>query len=56
MPGFMAEVDRWSTRQLVQLGHAIRDADIACKRAASPDFAIAARLLSAVAARPRPRD
>ncbi len=56
MAGFMAEVDRWSSRQLVQLGNAIRDADMACKRAASPDFAIAARLLSAIAARSRPRD
>ena len=48
---FLQDVERWRGNSLEALGRAIRDADIACKRAASPDFAIAARLLSAVAAR-----
>jgi DNA polymerase-3 subunit delta len=49
MPAFMQEVQRWSTSRLDALGRAVREADIACKRAASPDFAIAGRLLSVVA-------
>ncbi len=51
MPEFLKEVNRWPSSQLLQLAQAVRDADIACKRAASPDFAIAARLLNAVASR-----
>ena len=48
---FLQDVQRWRTPALEALGRAIRDADIACKRAASPDFAIACRLLGAIAAR-----
>ena len=48
---FLQDVERWRTPSLEALGRAIRDADIACKRAASPDFAIAARLLAAAASR-----
>jgi DNA polymerase-3 subunit delta len=48
---FLQDVERWRTTSLEALGRAIREADVACKRAASPDFAIAARLLSAAAAR-----
>jgi DNA polymerase-3 subunit delta len=55
MPGFMQEVQRWSTPRLEALGRAVRDADIACKRAASPDFAIAGRVLSVVAGQRPPR-
>lgn len=49
MPGFLQEVQRWNVPRLEALGRAIRDADIACKRAASPDFAIAGRLVGLVA-------
>ncbi|WP_158742174.1 DNA polymerase III subunit delta [Acidisphaera sp. L21] len=49
MPAFLQEVQRWSTARLEGLGRAIREADIACKRAASPDLAIAGRLLGVVA-------
>ena len=55
MPSFMQEVSRWTTFRLEALGRAVRDADIACKRAASPDFAIAGRLLSVVASRGAPK-
>ena len=48
---FLQDVQRWRTSALESLARAIREADIACKRAASPDFAIAARLLGAIAAR-----
>ena len=48
---FLQDVGRWRSGPLEALGRAIREADIACKRAASPDFAIAARLLTAVASR-----
>ena len=48
---FLRDVKRWRTPALEALGRAIREADLACKRAASPDFAIAARLLASVAAR-----
>ena len=51
MPGFMREVQRWTVPQLESLGRAIREADQACKRAGSPDFAIAGRLLTTLAAR-----
>ena len=49
MPSFMQEVQNWTTPRLLALGKAMRDADVACKRAASPDFAIAGRLLSVIA-------
>ena len=49
--GFMQDVGRWRISGLEALGQAIRAADIACKRAASPDFAIASRLLLAIASR-----
>ena len=55
LPGFMQEVGRWTTPRLEALGRAVREADIACKRAASPDFAIAGRLLSVVASRGSPK-
>jgi DNA polymerase-3 subunit delta len=48
---FMQDVERWRPASLEALGRAIREADIACKRAASPDFAIAAHLLAAAANR-----
>ena len=51
MPAFQQEVQRWPTPRLQALGRAVRDADMACKRAASPDLAIAARLLTSVAGR-----
>ena len=51
MPGFRQEVQRWNIPRLESLSRAVREADVACKRAASPDFAIAARLLSVVATR-----
>ena len=50
IPAFMQEVQRWTIPRLDALGRAIREADVACKRATSPDFAIAGRLLSIVAA------
>ena len=46
---FMQDVQRWRCAGLEALGRSIREADIACKRAASPDMAIAGRLLAAVA-------
>ncbi len=46
---FMQDVQRWRGSGLEALGRTIRDADAACKRAASPDMAIAGRLLAAVA-------
>ncbi len=49
VPAFLQEVQRWNVPRLEALGRAIRDADIACKRAASPDFAIASRLVGLVA-------
>ena len=51
MPGFLHEVQRWPAASLEALGQAIREADIACKRAGSADFAIAGRLLTIVAGR-----
>ena len=48
---FLQDVGRWRMPALEGVGRAVRDADIACKRAASPDFAIAARLLSVIASR-----
>ena len=51
MPAFVMEVQRWSVPKLEALGRAIREADLACKRAGSPDFTIAARLLGVVASR-----
>ena len=51
MPGFQQEVQRWTVSRLESLGRAIHDADLACKRGGSPDFAIAGRLLGAVAGR-----
>ena len=51
---FMQDVQRWRAAALEGLGQAIRTADTACKRAASPDFAIASRLLMAVASRRGP--
>ena len=48
---FLQDVQRWRAPALEALGRAIRDADLACKRAASPDLAIAGRLLALVAAR-----
>ncbi len=55
LPAFLQEVQRWNVSRLEALGRAIREADIACKRAASPDLAIAGRLLSAVASRAMPK-
>ncbi len=49
MASFMQEVRRWTAKDLAVLGQAVHDADIACKRASSPDSAIAARLLATVA-------
>ena len=51
IPGFLEEVRCWPLPALEGLARAIRDADIACKRASSPDLAIAARLLNAIATR-----
>ena len=51
MPSFMQDAERWRPAALEALGRAVRDADIACKRAASPDFVIAGRLLTTIAAR-----
>jgi DNA polymerase-3 subunit delta len=51
MAAFGREVRRWPLTSLRHLGQAVREADLACKRAGSRDFAIAARLLSSVAAR-----
>ena len=48
---FVQDVQRWRAPALEALGRAIREADLACKRAASPDFAIASRLLGTVASR-----
>ncbi len=47
----MHEVQRWSVASLEALGKAIREADVACKRAGSADLAIVSRLLMAVASR-----
>ncbi len=55
MPAFMQEVQRWTVPRLDALGRAVREADVACKRAASPDFAIAGRLLSIVSGQRPPR-
>ena len=49
-PEFLVEVRRWPVARLQRLGALLREADLACKRAGSRDFSIAARLLSAVAA------
>ena len=49
--GFIRDVQRWRVAALEGVGRAIRDADSACKRAASPDLTIASRLLAAIAAR-----
>ena len=49
--GFIQDVQHWHSSSLVALAGSIRDADMACKRAASPDMAIASRLLGAVATR-----
>ena len=49
MATLLREVERWSTPRLEALGRAVRDADLACKRAGSPDMAIAGRLLGLVA-------
>ncbi len=51
LPALLAEAERWSVAALLALGRAIRDADLACKRAGSADLAIASRLLHAAAAR-----
>ncbi len=51
LPGFMQAVQRWTVARLEALGRVIRDADMACKRAASPDVAIAGHVLRAAAAR-----
>ena len=51
LPGFVQEVQRWTVAGLEALGRVIRDADIACKRAASPDFAIAGHVLGLTALR-----
>ena len=51
MAAFGQEVRRWSVTSLRHLGQAVREADVACKRAGSRDFSIAARLLSSVAGR-----
>ena len=48
---FIQDVQHWRVTALETLGEAIRQADIACKRAASPDLTIASRLLAAIAAR-----
>ena len=48
---FIQDVQQWRATALEVLGEAIRQADIACKRAASPDLAIASRLLAAIASR-----
>ena len=48
---FMQDVQQWRANVLESLSDAIRQADIACKRAGSPDFTIASRLLAAVASR-----
>ena len=42
---FLVQVRRWPVRRLQQLRRAIRLADLACKRAGSRDFVIAAHLL-----------
>ena len=44
-------VPRWTAAALDRVGQAIREADRACKRAASPDFAIAGHLVAAIASR-----
>ena len=54
LPAMLQEVQRWTTPGLRQLGHSLRDADIACKTAGSRDFAIAAQLLVTVASGVRP--
>ena len=46
---FANTVRRWQLPNLLSPRYAIRSADIACKRAGARDFAIAARLLTAVA-------
>ena len=51
MPSLQRELQRWPFDALVSLGRAIREADLACKRAGSADMAIAGRLFSAVASR-----
>lgn len=55
LPGVIEELRYWSVTRLEALGRAIREADQACKRAGSPDFAIAARLLMVIAMRSSPR-
>ena len=56
LASFHACVERWSLPALLSLGRAIHDADIACKRAGSPDLAIAGHLLQTVAKRRSRRD
>ena len=51
MPGFVQEVQRWNVARLEAVGRTIREADMMCKRAASPDLAIAGRVLSLLAMR-----
>ena len=51
MAAMTQDVSRWRSTSLEAVGTAIRDADTACKRAASPDFDIAARLLLTIATR-----
>ena len=48
---FMQDVQLWRATALEGLAEAIRQADIACKRAGSPDLTIASRLVAAVASR-----
>ncbi len=49
--GLLRDVRGWQASALEAVGQAIREADRACKRAASPDFAIASRLVAAIAGR-----
>ena len=53
LPALLQEVQQWTAPALRQLGQMLREADIACKKAGSRDFAIAARLLLTIAARAR---
>ena len=51
LPGLLRQVQAWPYDALIALGRALREADMACKRAGSADMTIAARLLSAIANR-----
>ena len=49
--GLLRDIRGWRATALEGVSRAIRDADRACKRAASPDFTIASRLLMLIASR-----